>query len=76
MKFVHKPDGLHIKLTWRERFRYFNTGVIRFDKKTSYAFYNHLVHIASDAFLKYGDAKKHGENKESEDHFDKFDKKD
>ena len=48
MKFVHKPDGLHIKLTWRERFRYFNTGV--YDMEKILGIENRLTTVGTDFY--------------------------
>ena len=60
MFYLHTEEGLEIKLSWKERFLIFFKGIIKFNRKSSYQYYNHLMHLISEGFKKYGDAREHG----------------
>tara|TARA_A100001201_G_C3981211_1_gene168641 strand:+ start:236 stop:451 length:216 start_codon:yes stop_codon:yes gene_type:complete len=60
MKLEHEETGLKIKFTWKEIFRIVLRKSIRFEKKSTYMFYTHFMHMISDAMCKYGDGNKHG----------------
>jgi hypothetical protein len=61
MIYQHKEEGLEIKLSWKERFMFLFTGVIKFNRKGSYQYSTHFMKLISDAVHKYGDAKEHGQ---------------
>ena len=67
MLYIHTEEGLVIRLTWKERFIYFLTGNIKFNRKGSYQYYNHFLHVISKGLQQYGDVKEHGESKEIEE---------
>ncbi len=66
MFFNHNDEGLQICFDWKERINFFLTGKIKLNKKSSYTFHNHLLHLVSNAMIKYGDGTKHGTSKNKE----------
>jgi hypothetical protein len=60
MIFLHKDEGLEIKLNWKERFLFFLRGSLKFEQKSTHDFYSHFMKLITDAVEKYGDTTKHG----------------
>ena len=60
MIFLHKDEGLEIKLNWKERFLFFFRGSLKFEHKSSHDFYTHFMRLITDCIKKYGDSNKHG----------------
>jgi len=63
MMFIHDKDGLKIKFSFKERIKFILKGYIKFNRKSSFSFYNHLMYLITEGIRKYGDTKEHGTNK-------------
>ena len=62
MIFIHDKDVLKIKLSFKERVKFIFKGYIKFNRKSSFGFYNHLMYLITEGMRKYGDAREHGTN--------------
>jgi hypothetical protein len=63
MNYIFKKQHLEIKLSWKERFRFFFTGKILFDRKSAYINSTALLALVSHSMKEYGDGSEHGEIK-------------
>jgi hypothetical protein len=64
MKFNHLDNHSEIQFSLKERLKILFKGKIKFDHFNSYKFYASFMHLISSAVEKYGDASKHGLQKQ------------